>query len=191
VRDTRRAASRCTASICHCRQASLVTGRKMNSPSRNARAVIAALSLPLLLLAACSRASESGPPTLRIGYCGYKPQVRPEIIVVTCSNDSITAIHLTWSEWGKPKATAKGSATIDLCAYAYMDCAQGDYESVPIVVFASRIKKCSRNAHAYSTLRYTFPHGSPWGQPSKYAAKHQWIPKNQLPPANQTVSLTC
>ena len=163
----------------------------MEISSRNTRAIVAVLCLPLLLLAACSRASESGPPPVRIGYCGLKPQVRPDVIVVTCTNDSITAINLKWSTWGNQKAIAKGSATIDLCAYAYMDCAQGDYTSVPIVVFASQIKKCSRNAHAYSTLRYTFPHGSPWGKPSKYAEKYQWIPKNQLPPANQTVSLTC
>jgi hypothetical protein len=159
--------------------------------SRNTRAVVAILCLPLLFLAACSGATESGPPPVRIGYCGLKPQVRPDVIVVTCTNDSITAINLAWSAWGRPQATAKGSATIDLCIYAYMDCAQGDYTTVPIVVFASKIEKCSRNAHAYSTLRYTFPRGSPWGQPNKRAAKYQWIPPDQLPPANQTVSLTC
>ncbi len=191
MRDTGRAASRCIGSICQRRQASLVTGREMKAPSRNTRAIVAFLCFPLLFLAACDGASESGPPPVRISYCGLKPQVRPEVIVVTCTNDSITAINLTWSAWGKPKATAKGSAQIDLCAYAYMDCAQGDYTSVPIVVFASQIRKCSRNAHAYSTLRYTFPHGSPWGQPSKKAEKYQWIPQNQLPPANQIVSLTC
>lgn len=163
----------------------------MKIPPRNTRAIAVAWCLPLLLLAACSRASESGPPPVGIGYCGLKPHVRPQVIVVTCTNDGITAIHLTWSAWGKPKATAKGSATIDLCVYAYMDCATGDYASEPIVVFASQIKKCSKNAHAYSTLRYKFPHGSPWGKQSKNAKKYQWMPQNQLPPANQTVRLTC
>jgi hypothetical protein len=157
--------------------------------AKNICAVVAVLSLPLLLLTACSRATGSGPAPIGLGYCGLKPQVKPAEIMVTCNNDAITATKLTWSAWGKTTASAKGKALIDLCVYAYMDCAQGDYTSVPIVLFASRVKKCSKHAQAYASLRYAFPHGSPWGPAVK--VPKQLIAPQDLPPANQTVGLTC
>jgi hypothetical protein len=55
---------------------------------------------------------------------------------------------------------------------------------------ASKIVHCSKNTRAYSTLRYAFPDGSPFqGVPANVQASFgQGQP---VPPANQTVSLTC
>lgn len=163
----------------------------MNVLSRNAGAALGAVLLPLLLLTACSQARRPAPPPVGLGYCGLKPQVKPADIMVTCNVDAITATKLTWSAWGKTKATASGQALIDLCVYAYMDCAIGDYTSVPIRVFVTKIKKCSKHAQAYSTLQYVFPRGSPWGRGRISSATHLLIPAQQLPPANQTVGLNC
>jgi hypothetical protein len=164
----------------------------MNVLSRNAGAALCAVFLPLLLLTACSQAARPAPPpVVGLGYCGLKPQVKPADIMVTCDVDAITATKLTWSAWGKTKATAKGQALVDLCVYAYMDCAVGDYTSVPIKVFVTKIKKCAKHAEAYSTLRYVFPRGSPWGRNLDSSQTGGLIPAQQLPPANQTVRLNC
>jgi hypothetical protein len=99
-------------------------------------------------------------------------------------------VNLTWSDWGKPTAAAKGSAIVDLCSYE--DCASGNYVSVPIEVTASKIMNCAKNAPAYSTLRYKFPDGSPFQSvPAAVIANESSSEGDSVPPANQTVSLTC
>jgi hypothetical protein len=112
-------------------------------------------------------------------------------VLVVCDTDDITARNLTWSDWGKPTATAKGSATVDLCAYE--DCASGDYASVPIGITVSKIVHCPKNTQAYSMLRYVFPNGSPFqGVPDSMKTSDSSGGQDQpLPPANQTVGLTC
>jgi hypothetical protein len=101
----------------------------------------------------------------------------------------VAAVNLVWSDWGKQTAIAQGSATVNLCAYT--DCASGDYISVPIAVTASKIVRCSKQARAYSVLRYTFPHGSPFKGVSAGATGGYFGQGQPVPPANQTVSLTC
>lgn len=158
--------------------------------ARRVWAVTAALLFPLLLLAACSHATAPASPPVTLGYCGTSPQVRPDVVLVDCNTDAITARNLTWSGWGKPTATAKGSAVIDLCAYE--DCASGDYTSVPIEMIATKITHCAKNTLAYSTLRYVFPHGSPFKGVSTVSAPGDLGVQSQpVPPAHQTVSLTC
>jgi hypothetical protein len=155
-----------------------------------ARTIVGILAFPLLLLAACGQATKPVPPPVTLGYCGSSPQVRPEVIVVVCNTDDITAENLTWSDWGKPTATARGSATVDLCSYE--DCASPDYVSVPLEVTVSRITHCAKNARAYSALRYAFPNGSPFlGVPASVIADESSTYGEAVPPANQTISLAC
>ena len=166
----------------------------MNVPVTRTRAVLAAALLPLLALAACGQAAKPvppPPPPVALGFCGSNLQVMPDVVLVVCSTDDITARDLVWSGWGKPTATAKGSATVNLCAYT--DCAGGDYISVPIVVTASKIVNCTKKTRAYSVLRYSFPKGSPFqGLSASDTGPGTFGGQNQpLPPANQTVSLTC
>lgn len=154
------------------------------------RAVVTAL-FPLLFLSACSHAAAPVPPPVTISFCGSDPQMMPTVVEVICNTDDITARNLVWTAWGKPTAAAKGTAVVDLCAYS--DCHTGAYGSVPIRLVASTIADCAKNVRAYLTLRYVFVNGSPWpGVPadtntSGYIA----APNRPLPPANQTVSLTC
>ena len=165
------------------------------------RAVVAVLIFfPLLLVVACSGASQPAPRPVTLSYCGGGAQVRPDIVLVVCYTNDITATSLTWSDWGKPTATAKGSAVVDLCSYEA--CSTGDYVTVPIEIAVSKIVNCAKSAQAYSTLRYAFPDGSPFqGVPAdvKNLADGRPVPaKGQtdgidmyFPPANQTVSLAC
>jgi hypothetical protein len=145
----------------------------------------------LLFLTACGHAAEPVPPPVALGYCGSSLQVRPDVVLVVCNTDDITAENLVWSGWGKPAATARGSATVNLCAYTA--CASGDYVPVPVEMTVSKIMLCPEHAKAYSVLRYKFPHGSPFqGVPAGQTGSGLFAGLDQpVPPANQTVSLTC
>ncbi len=164
-----------------------VAGRRVRAV---AGAVVAALTL-----AGCAHAAAKpgppGPPPVSLGYCGSDLEVRPDVVLVVCNTDDITAMNLAWTGWGKPTAIGKGRATIDLCAYS--DCANGDYTFVPIEVIVSKIVHCSTGMRAYSTLRYVFADGSPWpGIPANLnTSGYLAAPNRPLPPKNQTVSLTC
>jgi hypothetical protein len=162
-------------------------------PTRKIPALAAVPLLPLLLLAACSHATPPTPaaPPVAMGYCGSNLQMKPDVVLVVCNTDDITATGLKWSGWGNAMATAKGSATIDVCAYS--DCANGSYTFVPIKVIASRIVTCAKKTRAYSTLRYVFPNGTPWpGVPANANTVGDLAaPNRPLPPKDQTVSLTC
>lgn len=156
-----------------------------------AKKMRAAVMFPLLLLTACAPAINAGPPPVKMGYCGSNLQVKPDVVLVVCNTDDITATHLTWSDWGKPTASASGSALVDLCAYE--DCANPSVISVPIHVIASKIVSCASNTRAYSTLRYVFVDGSPWPNMPANLNTSGYIgaPNRPLPPANHTVRLTC
>ncbi len=158
---------------------------------RRATAVVAALVIPLLLTACSHAAAKPLPPPVTLGYCGSNPQIMPDVVLVVCSTDDITAENLVWSDWGAQSAHAKGSATVDLCAFG--DCASGDYISVPIDMTATKIVHCTKTRRAYSTLRYVFPQGSPFASvPLTADSPGYFGGQNQpVPPRDQTVSLTC
>jgi hypothetical protein len=154
------------------------------------RIIVATAGFPLLLITACSGAARPTAPPVTLGFCGSNPQVQPAAIMVVCNTNDITAENLTWSNWGRPTATARGSAVVDLCSYE--DCANPDDVSVPIEVTVSKIMRCAKNAQAYSTLRYTFPNGSPFRDvPVSVIENESSSYGESVPPANQTVSLTC
>jgi hypothetical protein len=164
----------------------------MNVLVRTTRAVVATLVLPLLLLAACSHATgASAVHTVKLSYCGGRLQPRPDIVSVICTTDDITARNLTWSGWGKPFATARGTALVDLCAFE--DCHMGTFSTFPIVVIASKITHCSPGTQAYSKLQYVFVGTSPFQNvPANISFKGFISGAGRPgPPHNQTVSLTC
>jgi hypothetical protein len=163
----------------------------MNVLARTIRSAAAAALVPLLFLAGCGHAAAPVPPAATISFCGSAPQAMPTVVEVICNTNDITARNLVWQGWGKPTATAHGTAVIDLCAYT--DCHTGSFDSVPIKLIASKIAHCAKNVRAYSTLRYVFADGTPWpGIPANVKTSGYIAgPNRPLPPANQTVSLTC
>jgi hypothetical protein len=156
--------------------------------SRRAGALTALI--PVLLLAACSHAAPVAPP-VTLSSCGSNPQSRPAEVLVICFTNDITAQDLMWRAWGKPTATARGTALVDLCAYE--DCHTGAYGTVPIMLIASKLVRCARGTRAYSALHYVFTDGSPWpGIPANLnTSGYVAGPHRVLPPADQTVSLAC
>ena len=101
--------------------------------------------LPVLLLAACGHAAAPGPPPVTLSACGSGPAERPGEVLVICFTNDITAQDLKWRAWGKPTASASGTALVDLCAYE--DCHTGSYGTVPIILIASKLVRC-RARHA-------------------------------------------
>jgi hypothetical protein len=167
------------------------SGQGATMPARMMhRASIAAL-FSVLFLAGCGHSAAPVPPAVTMSFCGSDPQPTPTVVEVVCNTDDITARNLVWTAWGKPTATAKGMAVVDLCAYE--DCHTGAYGSVPIRLIASKIAACAENKRAYTTLRYVFVDGSPWpGVPADMNTSGYIVGANRtLPPANQTVGLTC
>ena len=154
------------------------------------RAAIAAL-LSVLFLAGCTHSAAPVPRAVTMSFCGTNPQPAPTVVEVICNTDDITARNLVWTAWGKPTATAKGTAVIDTCAYE--DCHTGAFGTVPIRLIASRIAACAGSKRAYTTLRYVFVAGSPWpGVPANMTTSgYISAPDRPLPPRNQTVGLSC
>jgi hypothetical protein len=159
---------------------------------------VPAIMIPLAVLtavlpAACS--DQAGPhpapaARVRLSYCGGPAQARPDVVGVVCATNSITARNLTWSGWGKPVASAIGTAVVNLCAYT--DCHTGRYRAVPVVLVASKIVSCPRRGRAYSRLQYLFVGRSPFqGVPAHMKYPSFWWGSHRPSPGDQTVSLTC
>lgn len=160
--------------------------------ARTRAAAAAAVTLPGLLLAGCSnhQAAPAAEP-VTMALCGGGPQVRPAEVEIVCGTNYIAAGDLAWSAWGRPVATAVGTAVVDLCAYE--DCHTGSFTSVPIVVIASRRVPCGQDAQAYSRLQYVFVGTSPFaGMPANVTSSN-FISAPGRPglPADQTVTLAC
>jgi hypothetical protein len=123
-----------------------------------------------------------------MSLCSGPLRAHPAVVNVICADNIITARDLRWSDWGRPVATATGSAVVDLCAYE--DCAMGDYVTAPIVLIAWKIMRCPTSTQAYSRLQYVFVGRSPYaGLPADASAMDG--PGSPPGPGDQTVSLIC
>ena len=112
------------------------------------------------------------------------------MIGVICATNAITARDLNWPAWGKPVASAIGTAVVDLCAHN--DCHTGSYRAVPIVMIASKIVTCGKKSQAYSTLQYVFVGPSPFRHvPPNMKFPSFWFGSHRPEIGSQTVSLTC
>jgi hypothetical protein len=156
-------------------------------------ALMAILLVPLLLLSACSHPAGAGTGATRVklANCGVSPQAEPAVVNVICGTSDITARDLIWSAWGKPVATAIGTAVVDLCAFS--DCHTGSYKAVPVVMVAWKIARCGQNTRAYSRLKYVFVGQSPFaGLPAKMNFSNFMTGASRPgQPNGQTVSLAC
>lgn len=154
-------------------------------------AAIVAVTLGSVFAVGCTPSHTAGSPaarSVRVALCGGAPLARPNVVNLACLDNAVMARHLRWSDWGRPIATATGSATVDLCAYE--DCYAGDYVTVPIVLITSKIVRCAAGAQAYSRMQYVFVGRSPYAGLEASIS----IPDGSTSPANpadQSISLTC
>ena len=128
------------------------------------------------------------PPPVTLSFCGSDPQTIPTVVEAVCNTDDITARDLVWTAWGKLTATAKGTATVDLCAYT--DCHTGAYGDVPIRLIVSKIADCAKNTKSHSMLRYVFVNGTPWpGVPADMNTSHYIAaPNRTFPPGTRRLA---
>lgn len=149
----------------------------------------ALLMLPMLLTA-CTSNDNQVPTATKLAFCDGSPQVRPALVTVICTTNSITARDLRWSQWGKPIAVATGTAVVDLCAYE--DCHTGNYRAAPIVLIASKVARCAHGVRGYSKLQYIFVGRSPFQDvPANFKATNFMVGSDRSGPGNQSVGLTC
>jgi hypothetical protein len=151
----------------------------------------AAVLIPLLLLAACSHSGPTtAPARATLAYCGGEQQAHPTVVNVICTTNDITARNLTWSGWGKPFAVARGTAVVDLCAFA--DCHSGSCHPFPILLIASKIASCGGSPHAYHRLQYVFVGRSPFQGLAAHLKFTNFMVGSARPgpPPHQTVSLS-
>jgi hypothetical protein len=163
----------------------------VTAPAGMMRRVALAVLFCVPLVAGCgSSAAPDGSP-VTLSFCGNDPAPTPAVVQVVCNTDDITARDLAWAGWGKPTATARGVAVVDLCAYE--DCHTGAFGTVSIRLIASKIGPCGNGKRAYTALRYVFIGGSPWaGVPADMKTSNYIAGAGRpLPPADQTVGLAC
>ncbi len=154
--------------------------------------MVAAMAMSALL-AACSHPAQSRvpPPSVTLAFCGGNAQARPAVVEVICSTNDITARDLAWTGWGRPVATASGTAVVDLCAAE--DCHTGEYTSAPMVLIASGLARCGNERRGYLRLQYVFVGTSPFQGLTANQNFSGYIADPGRPelPANQTVRLSC
>lgn len=156
-----------------------------------------------LALTACSpSATTAGPATkpVLMTDCNGLRHTQPGIVNVVCESDAITARSLRWSDWGRPFATASGTAVVDLCAFT--DCHTGSYNAYPIVLIASKPVTCPGGKatgpgtpkQVYSRLQYVFVGHDPFATLplNGLAIRNSMFGSHRPgPPHNHTVSLPC
>lgn len=130
--------------------------------ARRASALTIAIALLATMVAACSHAAASPGPASnrRLADCGGNPQTKPQVVVITCSNQAITVHDVNWSAWGGKVATGTGSAIVNVCAF--QDCHTGAYGSYPVVVVASGAVACRGGVSGYGRIQYMFVGTSPF-----------------------------
>jgi len=123
--------------------------------------------LLLVPLAAVATASGAGPGTTLVGDCVH-PQVKPHKVVFTCADGTFYATGLRWTHWGSRRARASGTAHVNDCKPS---CAQGHFKRYAIRLTASHRHGCADGNRAYTRVRYSFPHRSPF-QAGSPQARH-------------------
>jgi hypothetical protein len=134
-------------------------------------ALTGALAVAALLAGGCAHAAgpAAGAAPARLSDCGGSPQARPAVVVILCADSGIVAHDLRWSGWGKPVATATGTAVVNTCEYT--DCHTGSYRSYPVVVVLSRLSACAGGRPGYRRLQYLFVGAQPFGEGNPAANK--------------------
>ena len=95
--------------------------------------------------------SASAASSLKITNC-IKSVSSPKQLTLTCGDGNTVLKGLTWTNFGKPTASAKGTFVINLCE---PNCASGKDASYPVTVKATSAKKC-KGGSVYNRLTLTF-----------------------------------
>jgi hypothetical protein len=110
-----------------------------------------ALLAAVIAVAAFAMAASAASP-LKITNCN-KAASSPKTLTLTCGDGNTVLKAMTWSSFGAPTASGKGTFVTNTCE---PNCAQGKDVSYPVSVKAEGRKKC-KGATVYAKLSLTYP----------------------------------
>lgn len=112
-------------------------------------AIIAAVLATVVALVGASASGAASRPTYLPSMC--TDQVIRPVQVVPCAQTTRKLIGLRWSNWGRARATARGSLTTNTCV---PDCPSGASRIDPVRVTADRVRRCRNGRRQYTRLTY-------------------------------------
>ena len=101
-------------------------------------------SAALVSAAVCTVPADGCPQSGGSQYMAVKPAQ-----ITTSGDGSAYVDGLSWTGWGTPQATAKGSLHLDDCT---PNCAQGTYTAYPATVTLAGLTDYQGSVKAYSTI---------------------------------------
>ena len=115
----------------------------------------------MLLVSLVAGAAASAAPPRLLPTCARALVAQPRSVVFACADGNFYADGLTWSGWGRARATAHGNAHVNDCT-PY--CAAGRFHTFPVVVYAYGSQRC-RGRNAYLGVGWSFPGRRPSTMP--------------------------
>src|ERR1700760_1124459 len=136
---------------------------RMTTP-KNYYLSASALLAAAIIVAALSISASAATP-LKITNCN-KAASRPKLLTLTCGDGNEVLKGMTWSNFGAPTASGKGTFVTNDCE---PNCASGKDVSYPVSVKAQGSKKCKgATVYAKLSLTYTGPKKPPPSEPRKW-----------------------
>jgi hypothetical protein len=123
----------------------------MTTPKHHYYLSASALLAAAFVIAAFAMSASAASP-LKITNCN-KTAGSPKQLTLTCGDGNTVLKGLSWTNFGKATATAKGTFTIDLCE---PNCAEGKDASYPASAKATGSRTCKGGVRVYSKLELTF-----------------------------------
>ncbi len=81
--------------------------------------------------------------------CDQQPVAQPARYVLKCGDAGETLVNLTWSDWGRPTASATGQEVVKDCT---PDCASGASVPYPVTVTITGL-----NSNIYTAMHVSAP----------------------------------
>ncbi|HEX3434584.1 MAG TPA: hypothetical protein VHT25_11035 [Solirubrobacteraceae bacterium] len=124
---------------------------RMTTPRTHHLSASALLAAALAIAAFAIPASAAASP-LKLTNCN-KAASSPKLLTLTCGDGNEVLKGMTWSEFGAPTASGRGTFVTNTCE---PNCAQGKDVSYPVRVKAEGKKKC-KGATVYAKLSLSYP----------------------------------
>jgi hypothetical protein len=137
---------------------------RMRTPKHHYLSASALLAAAIAIAASAMSASAASP--LKITNCN-KAASSPKLLTLTCGDGNEVLKGMTWSKFGAPTASGKGTFVTNDCE---PNCADGKDVSYAVTVKAQGSKKCKMGVTVYAklSLTYTGAKKPPPSEPRKW-----------------------
>ena len=136
----------------------------MTTPKKQHYLSASALLAAATLIAAFAISASAASP-LKITNCN-KAASSPKLLTLTCGDGNEALKGMTWSNFGAPTASGKGTFVTNTCE---PNCAEGKNVSYSVTVKAMGSKKCKgATVYAKLSLTYTGAKKPPPSEPRKW-----------------------